>query len=110
MENRERLLAFFEAENKRNWAEYRTFLSRDVIWILHGTSEKTVRGIDAYLDVITTAYAGSEVTFSCEALYESNDKARIVAVLKNNLGERSCDIFEFSEGLIWKEHEYLLGK
>jgi len=109
MNNKDRLAAFFEAENRRDWLSYRRFLSPDVVWVLHGDREKTIRGIDEYLAAIGAAYEGSDTTFACEALYESADDARIVAILKNSLGERSCDVFEFSAGLICRETEFLLG-
>lgn len=109
MENKDRLTAFFEAENRRDWIAYRRFLSPDVVWVLRGDGLKTVRGIDDYLAAMRAAYEGSDATFVCEALYESGDGARIVAILADNLGERSCDVFEFSSGLICKEYEFLLG-
>lgn len=109
MTNKNSLLSFFEAENKRDWPTYRKFLSADVVWVLHAGQTKTIEGIDAYLRAIMEAYAGNDNTFVCEALYQSDDGNRIVAILKNNMGERSCDIFEFSDGLIVKEHEFTLA-
>lgn len=108
MDTKDLLLAFFEAENKRDWATYRAFLSPDVKWVLHAKKIKTIKGIDAYLDAIMKAYEGSGNTFICESFHQSGDGSRIVALLKNNLGERSCDIFEFADGLIIKEYEFLL--
>ena len=32
----------------------------------------------------------------------------IVTVLKNNLGEHSCDVFEFEAGLIVREYELII--
>lgn len=108
MNTKDLLLAFFEAENKRDWVTYRKFLSLDVVWVLHSKQTKTIRGIDNYLAAIMAAYDGSNNTFVCESLYQSSDGARIVTILKNNLGERSCDVFEFFSGLIVKEHEFIL--
>jgi len=109
MANKERLLAFFEAENERDWATYRTFLSPDVVWVLHSDQTRTIAGVGAYLAAIAAAYRDNNNTFVCEALYQSGDGNRIVAVLQNDLGERSCDVFEFSGGLIAKEHEFILA-
>lgn len=109
MANKDRLLSFFEAENKRDWPTYRKFLSPDVAWTLHSKQTRTIRGIDAYLAAITQAYQDSDSTFVCEALYQSGDGSRIVAILRNNLGERSCDAFVFSGGLIAEEYEFTLA-
>ena len=109
MTNKDRLLAFFEAENKRDWSTYRTFLSPDVVWVLHSRKTKTIEGIDDYLTAMVEAYKSCGNIFVCEALYQSSDGSRIVALLKNNLGEQSCDIFEFSDGLIVKEYEFILA-
>jgi hypothetical protein len=105
------LLAFFAAENKRDWETYRSFLSPDVVWILHSKHTTIVyEKIEAYVSAMREAYKDSNNTFVCEALYKSSDGHRIVAILRNNLGERSCDIFYFREGLIVEEHEFILGK
>ncbi|HWS30137.1 MAG TPA: nuclear transport factor 2 family protein [Clostridia bacterium] len=109
MVNKNSLLSFFEAENKRDWLTYRKFLSPDVTWVLYAKQMKIIEGIDAYLTVIMEAYKDSDNLFVCEALYQSGDENRIVAILRNNLGERSCDIFEFSGGLIVKEYEFMLA-
>ena len=109
MNTKDLLLAFFEAENKRDWITYRKFLSLDIVWVLHSKQTKTIRGIDDYLAAMITAYDGSDNTFVCESMYQSSDDTRIVTILKNSLGERSCDVFEFSSGLIIKEYEFILG-
>ena len=106
---KELLLAFFDAENKRDWTTYRQFLSPDVVWELHSKHVKTTKGIDNYLAAMMEAYKDSDNTFVCEALHQSFDGTRIVAILKNNLGECSCDIFEFSDGHIVKEYEFILA-
>ena len=109
MDTKGLLSAFFEAENKRDWVTYRKFLSRDVVWELHSQQVKTIRGIDDYLAAIREAYGACGDTFVCEALYRSGDGTRIAAILKNSLGDRSCDIFEFSDGRITKEYEFILN-
>ncbi len=58
---------------------------------------------------IKSAYGERDDSFSCEALYSGKSVNRIVAILINNRGQRSTDIFEFENGLIKKEWEYLLG-
>ena len=109
MNTKDLLLTFFEAENKRDWITYRKFLSPGVVWVLHSKQTKTMKGIDEYLAAMMAAYEDSNNTFVCESLFQSRDGTRIVTILKNNLGERSCDIFEFSGGLIIKEYEFILG-
>lgn len=56
------------------------------------------------------AYRDSDVTFACIAFYQSEDKSRAVAILRNSLGEISCDIFSFRDGKICAEEEFLLGR
>ena len=109
MDTAELLSAFFEAENNRDWTVYRSFLSPDVVWELHGEETRIIRGVDEYLSVMMAAYADSDATFVCEALYPSGDGRRVVSVLRNHRGERSCDIFEISGGLIVTEYEFLLS-
>jgi ketosteroid isomerase-like protein len=109
MNTKDILLAFFEAENKRDWVTYRKYLSPDVVWVLHSRQTKTIEGADAYLTAMMEAYKDSDNAFVCEALYQSGDENRIVTILKNNLGERSCDVFEFCDSLIVKEYEFMLA-
>lgn len=109
MNTKEALMAFFEAENRRDWAANRSFLSPNVVWELYSKQMKTIQGIDDYINAIAKAYEGSDLTFVCETLHQSGDGARIVTILRNNLGERSCDIFEFADGMIVKEYEFILG-
>lgn len=108
MNNKERLIAFFEAENKRDWGKYRQFLHPDVRWVLHAKKVHMICGIDAYLTTIIDAYASNNNSFVCESLYHGNSENRIVTILLNNLNERSCDVFEFKDGLIYEEHEFIL--
>ena len=108
MDNKENLKDFFEAENHREWEKYRLFLHPDVRWSLHSTEEHTVCGIDAYMTAIIDAYAGNNNTFRCEKLYLSKNGNRIATILINNENERSCDIFEFKDGLIYREYEFIL--
>ena len=109
MNNNDILLAFFAAENERDWATYRKLLSPNVVWVLYSKQIKTIKGIDEYLAVMMETYKDCDNTFVCEALYQGSDRNRIVAILKNNLGERSCDIFEFSDDHIAKEYEFVLA-
>lgn len=108
MTNQDLLTQFFEADNTRDWARYATFLHPEVGWELHGGGVRVIRGVDEYLAVITAAYAGTDVRFTCERMDVSTDGDRIVAYLVNDLGERSVDIFEFIDGKIIREFEFLL--
>lgn len=59
---RKRLLAFFDAENRRDWGLYQTFLHPEVVWELRqpdGWGEQ-IRGIQAYLGRIQAAYEGRD--------------------------------------------------
>lgn len=85
-------------------------MDREIVWQLHGTRERTIRGIEEYLSVMQQAYRDSDVTFACIAFYQSEDKSRAVAILRNSLGEISCDIFSFRDGKICAEEEFLLGR
>ncbi len=110
MENRERLTRFFEAENQRDWIAYAAFLHPDIEWVLIQNREtRIIRGRRAYLRTIKAAYAGNEDSFICEALYSGESGDCITTVLRNNHEQLSTDIFEFENGLIRKEWEFLLG-
>lgn len=108
MSCREALTAFFQAENRRDWEVYRTFLHEDVVWILHGGEDTEIRGTAAYLERIRAAYTGNNSTFIVRELWESGTGNRIAALLVNDRGERSWEIFDFKDGKIWREHEFLL--
>lgn len=108
MNNREVLAAFFAAENRRDWQACRGFLHEDVVWVLHARETVRIAGIDSCMQTIMAAYRDNDNTFTCEALYGSGDASRIVAMLVNCLGARSCDIFEVSDGKIRAEYEFLL--
>ena len=46
MDNKEKLINFFDAENKRDWITYRKFLSEDILWELHSTQVEIINGIN----------------------------------------------------------------
>ena len=110
-DNRQRLREFFQAENERNWKVYEQFIAEDILWELHMDMENTesFRGARAYLQRIREAYRNSSVTFSCEKMAVSADGNRIACMLVNDAGEKSNDVFEFSDGKIIKEIEFILG-
>jgi ketosteroid isomerase-like protein len=109
MTTQERLQAFFEAENARDFEAYRMFLHPDVVWRLFGSETKTMTGAEEYLRAIRQAYRDSEVRFTCEKMLVSEDGSRIVTLLRNDAGVRSLDVFDFCEGLIVREYEFILG-
>ncbi len=110
MENKELLRRFFELENRRDWTAYETFLHSDIEWILyHEGGSQVISGVENYMNKIRTAYYGNHDTFLCEAFFSSTSGDRITAILINNHGKRSTDIFEFENGLIRREWEFLLG-
>ena len=109
-DNEELLVQFFQAENMRDWETYETFLAEDVVWELREAGETTkIRGKRAYMNHIRSAYKGSGATFSCEGLYAGVDNSRLAAILVNDAGTRSCDMFWFEDEKIVFELEVILG-
>ncbi|MDO4229454.1 MAG: nuclear transport factor 2 family protein [Capnocytophaga sp.] len=108
MTTTEILEAFFKAENNRDWESYRRFLHHEIVWTLFGKKEKTILGIENYMQTIQKAYENSDIRFVCQDLQVSNDGNRIVAVLINDLKIRSIDIFDFKDNLIYREYEFFL--
>lgn len=103
------LARFFRAENERDWETYRALLHEDVVWHLHGEQDRTIRGVDEYLQTIRDAYAGSDAHFRVEEAHEAADGRRVVVLLVDDSGRRSCEVFDIEDGLIRREHEFLLG-
>ena len=108
MDDMQRLMEFFQAENRRDWGRYRSFLDDKVEWTLHGEETQRIAGAEAYLERIQAAYAGNTDTFRCEKLWRGG--GRITALLVNSRGDYSLDLFEFEDGRIRREVEVLLGK
>ena len=109
MTNLEKQTLFYQAENQRDWKTYQNFLHPEIIWELHEQHEQDVSviyGIDDYLLKIQQAYRDN-LHFSCLHTF-STMESRIVTILQNDFGQLSCDIFEFENGLIIREYEYLL--
>lgn len=86
---------------------YQSFLHSDITWELHEQKVSVIRGIEDYLFKIQQAYHHNTIQFSCLHTF-STDENWIVTILKNDFGQLSCDIFEFENGLIIREYEYLL--
>ena len=105
----ETLARFFQAENDRDWEAYRTFLHEDVVWHLHGEGDRTIRGVEEYMRTIQDAYAGSGARFRVEEAHEAACGIRVVVLLVDDAGKRSFEVFDFEDGLIRREHEFLLG-
>ena len=110
MTNLEKLFAFFEAENQRDWDIYQTFLDVHVVWELHGESPEIIQGKEGYLHRIKEAYQDSSTQFSCQYYHTNAEQSRILTILVNDHRDLSFDLFEFANGLIVKEIEYLLKK
>ena len=107
MTNLETLTLFFRAKNQRDQKTYQTFLHPEILWELHEQKVSIIHGIEDYLSKIQQAYRHNTVQFSRLHTF-STDENRIVTILKNDFGQLSCDIFEFENGLIIREYEYLL--
>ena len=103
---RRKLADFFDAENRRDWDSYREFLHPQVEWVL---GEDVIKGRERYCEPIIAAYAQSASRFRMHQMLESENHRRIATLLVGTDGRRSLDIFEFEDGLIRREWEYLLG-
>lgn len=104
------LTIFFELENSRNWAKYELLLHPNIIWTLFSPDgQETFYGKTAYMEKIKAAYNNNNVFFHCNEMLVSSNGNRIVTVLKNTYNEISVDIFEFEDGLIIREYEYLMN-
>ncbi|MBQ8087338.1 MAG: nuclear transport factor 2 family protein [Clostridia bacterium] len=109
MNNMERLNAFFQAENSRDWDVFSEYLHEEVMWFLHGEdAHLPVAGRQEYMERILAGYAETDATFTWEILQESASGNRIVALLRNSRGGRSMNVFDFENGLIRWEHEFTL--
>ena len=112
MTNEKLLEKFFQAENDRDWATFRSCLHPEVMWFLHTETEHTmIVGREEYMDRVLTGYKGttaSKAGFTCEGLQVSSSGNRVIANIQNSMGGRSVDIFDFEDGLIRWEYEYLL--
>ena len=104
---RRKLAEFFDAENRRDWDDYREFLHPQVEWVLE---EDVIKGRERYCETIVAAYAQSASRFRTHQMLESEDRRRIATLLVDTDGRRSLDIFEFEDGLIRQEWEFLLGR
>ena len=104
---RRKLAEFFDAENRRDWDNYREFLHPQVEWVLE---EDVIKGRERYCETIVAAYAQSASRFRTHQMLESEDRRRIATLLVDTDGRRSLDIFEFEDGLIHREWEFLLGR
>lgn len=109
MTNLEKLQIFFRAENDRDWTSYADFLHPDVSWELHGIETLVISGKESYLEHIKSVYDKDDNHFTCLSFETDHLQNRIVTLLENDLGQRSCDIFDFENGLISKEYEFLLN-
>lgn len=105
----ETLASFFQAENDRDWETYRTFLHADVVWHLHAEHEQVIQGVEEYLRVIRDAYHDSNTRFRVEEMHKSARGERVAVLLIDDDGRRSFEVFDFEDGRIRCEHEFLLG-
>ncbi|MDC4233195.1 nuclear transport factor 2 family protein [Actinomyces sp. B33] len=108
MAARDALEAFFKAENERDWDAYRQFLHEEIVWRLFDKEERRICGILNYMQTMQKVYENSDVRFRCQDMQVSNEGNRVVAYLINDFGARSLDIFDFKDGLIYREYEFIL--
>lgn len=97
-------------ENQRDWERYQKLLHPRVEWTLFSQDgRQDFSGAAAYMEKIKGAYSCGEVKFRCREMVVSANGNRIAALLENTLGEVAVDIFEFQDGLIVREYEYLMS-
>lgn len=107
--NAEKILKlFFEAENKRDWTTYQKFLHPEIEWQLQQDKTRIFSGIEEYMTAVKKAYENNDTQFVCTEMIFSKDRNRIVAYLLNNNGIRSVDIFDFRDGKIYREFEFIM--
>jgi ketosteroid isomerase-like protein len=69
-----------------------------------------INGKSEYMDRIQRCYRNNSDTFKVESTVVSEGGKTIVSFLINQFEQQSCDIFQFKDGKIISETEYLLGK
>lgn len=98
--------AFLQAENRRDWPAYRSFLADDVEWTLMGSGRRVVRGINEYMATIRAFYEQNpDATFTVERLVVDEPTGIAFAEL-DMAGRKSIDVFEIRAGRIAVEREY----
>jgi hypothetical protein len=104
-EDEEILAKFFEAENRRDWKEYGKYLSDDVEWTFFTPEgRRIVKGRKDYLETMKRIYEKNNSEFIIISM-TSNDKGMAIAEIEMD-SRRSVDVFEFRNGLIFREIEY----
>ena len=107
MDNKALLERFFKAENERDWETYAACLHEDVMWFIHAEDGHTpVAGREEYLETVKKG-AEKGGSFTCERMDVSRSGARIAALIVSEDGGRSLGVFDFEDGLIRWEHEFL---
>jgi hypothetical protein len=106
MNEEESILAkFFEAENRRDWAEYTKFLSDEIEWTFFTPKgRRIVKGKENYVKTMRRIYENNNSRFTVISMASSGNDI-VIAELEMGT-RRSVDIFEFYNGLIYREREY----
>ena len=86
---------------------YKQFLHPEVCWELFSKEKKKIVGIENYMKTIKNAYLNTDSKFSCIDMQISKSGNRIATYLVNNFGVRSLDIFDFKDGKIYREYEFI---
>ncbi len=103
---KKQLVEFLEAENRRDWERYEGFLSKDVEWVCYDRPHRSViKGRANYLVAMKKAYKGRDSTFKIINLVVDEESQVAIAELEME-ERRSVDVFEFKNGLIYREREY----
>ena len=100
------LLKFFDAEISRDWDAFGKYLSADVEWTIFGPPRRRViKGRTEYLEAMKKFYSTNKSKFYIISIALNRDRGIVMAELEMD-SRRSVDIFEFNDGLIYKEREY----
>ena len=60
------------------------------------------------MKTIKNAYLNTDSKVQCIDMQISKSENRIATYLVNNFGVRSLDIFDFKDGKIYREYEFIL--
>ena len=105
------LREFLAAENARDWDAYARLLHPEVRWSLQQHCRtQVICGAGAYVAAMKAAYESSGGRFRWLQRVVSGDGALVGAMLEDDQGARSLDVFVIEDGLVREEWEFILGR
>lgn len=100
------LLKFFDAETSRDWDTYGKYICDDIEWIIFGPpGRRVIKGKADYLGTMKRFYSTNKSKFYIISIAVNRERGIVMAELEMD-SRRSVDIFEFRDGLIYREREY----